>query len=118
MSNKRKVVVTGLGALAPNGNTVAEYWKSLISGKSGIGPIESFDADNLSVKIAGELSNFDVQSYFDRKELRKLDLFTIYHLIIPLDLFLFLLDDQYLFYNIYLQNLFLLNSYKPFQKPY
>tara|TARA_Y100001960_G_scaffold29172_1_gene25470 strand:+ start:3528 stop:4778 length:1251 start_codon:yes stop_codon:yes gene_type:complete len=81
MSNKRKVVVTGLGALAPNGNTVTEYWKSLISGKSGIGPIESFDADNLSVKIAGELSNFDVQSYFDRKELRKLDLFTIYHLI-------------------------------------
>ena len=81
MSNKRKVVVTGLGALAPNGNNVAEYWKSLISGKSGIGPIESFDADNLSVKIAGELSNFDVQSYFDRKELRKLDLFTIYHLI-------------------------------------
>ena len=81
MSNKRKVVVTGLGALAPNGNTVAEYWKSLISGKSGIGPIESFDADNLSVKIAGELRNFDVQSYFDRKELRKLDLFTIYHLI-------------------------------------
>ena len=42
---------------------------------------DSFDADNLSVKIAGELSNFDVQSYFDRKELRKLDLFTIYHLI-------------------------------------
>ena len=77
MPNKRKVVVTGLGALAPNGNTVAEYWKSLISGKSGIGPIESFDADNLSVKIAGELSNFDVQSYFDRKELRKLYLFTI-----------------------------------------
>ena len=81
MPKKRKVVVTGLGALAPNGNNVAEYWKSLISGKSGIGPIESFDADNLSVKIAGELSNFDVQSYFDRKELRKLDLFTIYHLI-------------------------------------
>ena len=81
MLNKRKVVVTGLGALAPNGNTLTEYWDSLISGKSGIGTISSFDADKLSVKIAGELTNFDPQSYFDRKELRKLDLFTVYHLI-------------------------------------
>ncbi|MEC9007090.1 MAG: beta-ketoacyl synthase N-terminal-like domain-containing protein, partial [Candidatus Neomarinimicrobiota bacterium] len=81
MLNKRKVVVTGLGALAPNGNTLTEYWDSLISGKSGIGKISSFDADKLSVKIAGELTNFDPQSYFDRKELRKLDLFTVYHLI-------------------------------------
>ncbi len=81
MSTKRKVVVTGLGALAPNGNTLTEYWDSLISGKSGIGTINSFDADKLSVRIAGELTNFDAQSYFDRKELRKLDLFTVYHLI-------------------------------------
>ncbi len=81
MSTKRKVVVTGLGALAPNGNTLTEYWDSLISGKSGIGTINSFDADKLSVKIAGELTNFDPLSYFDRKELRKLDLFTVYHLI-------------------------------------
>ena len=81
MSTKRKVVVTGLGALAPNGNTLTEYWDSLISGKSGIGIINSFDADKLSVRIAGELTNFDPQSYFDRKELRKLDLFTVYHLI-------------------------------------
>ena len=81
MSTKRKVVVTGLGALAPNGNTLTEYWDSLISGKSGIGTINSFDADKLSVRIAGELTNFDPLSYFDRKELRKLDLFTVYHLI-------------------------------------
>jgi len=81
MSTKRKVVVTGLGALAPNGNTLTEYWDSLISGKSGIGTINSFDADKLSVRIAGELTNFDPESYFDRKELRKLDLFTVYHLI-------------------------------------
>ena len=72
---------SGLGALAPNGNTLTEYWDSLISGKSGIGTINSFDADKLSVRIAGELTNFDPQSYFDRKELRKLDLFTVYHLI-------------------------------------
>ena len=81
MLQKRKVVVTGLGVLAPNGNTTSEYWKALTAGKSGIGPIESFDASDLSVRIAGELKDFDPQSFFDRKELRKLDPFTIYHLV-------------------------------------
>ena len=81
MLQKRKVVVTGLGVLAPNGNTTSEYWEALTAGKSGIGPIESFDASDLSVRIAGELKGFDPQSFFDRKELRKLDPFTIYHLV-------------------------------------
>ena len=79
--NKRRVVITGLGALAPNGNSVPEYWDSLISGKSGIGYITAFDTENLSVKIAGELSDFDAQDHFDRKELRKLDPFTVYHMV-------------------------------------
>ena len=79
--NKRRVVITGLGALAPNGNSVPEYWDSLISGKSGIGYITAFDTENLSVKIAGELSNFDPQDHFERKELRKLDPFTVYHMV-------------------------------------
>ena len=79
--NKRRVVITGLGALAPNGNSVPEYWGSLISGKSGIGYITAFDTENLSVKIAGELSNFDPQDHFERKELRKLDPFTVYHMV-------------------------------------
>ena len=79
--NKRRVVITGLGALAPNGNSVPQYWDSLISGKSGIGYITAFDTENLSVKIAGELSNFDAQDHFDRKELRKLDPFTVYHMV-------------------------------------
>ena len=79
--NKRRVVITGLGALAPNGNSVQEYWGSLISGKSGIGYITAFDTENLSVKIAGELSNFDPQDHFGRKELRKLDPFTVYHMV-------------------------------------
>ena len=79
--NKRRVVITGLGALAPNGNSVSQYWGSLISGKSGIGYITAFDTENLSVKIAGELSNFDAQDHFDRKELRKLDPFTVYHMV-------------------------------------
>ena len=79
--NKRRVVITGLGALAPNGNSVSQYWGSLISGKSGIGYITAFDTENLSVKIAGELSDFDAQDHFDRKELRKLDPFTVYHMV-------------------------------------
>ena len=79
--NKRRVVITGLGALAPNGNSVPQYWGSLISGKSGIGYITAFDTENLSVKIAGELSNFDPQDHFERKELRKLDPFTVYHMV-------------------------------------
>ena len=79
--NKRRVVITGLGALAPNGNSVPEYWDSLISGKSGIGYITAFDTEDLSVKIAGELSNFNPQDHFERKELRKLDPFTVYHMV-------------------------------------
>ena len=81
MTPKRKVVITGLGALAPNGNTLSKYWNALISGKSGIGPIQSFDAENLNVKIAGELKDFDPLSYFNRKEIRKLDPFTVYHMV-------------------------------------
>ena len=69
--NKRRVVITGLGALAPNGNTVPQYWDALINGKSGIGYITAFDTENLSVKIAGELSDFEPENHFDRKELRK-----------------------------------------------
>ena len=79
--NKRRVVITGLGALAPNGNTVPQYWDALINGKSGIGYITAYDTENLSVKIAGELSDFEPENHFDRKELRKLDPFTIYHIV-------------------------------------
>ena len=79
--NKRRVVITGLGALAPNGNTVTQYWDALINGKSGIGYITAFDTEKLSVKIAGELSDFEPENHFDRKELRKLDPFTIYHIV-------------------------------------
>ena len=67
--NKRRVVITGLGALAPNGNTVSQYWDGLINGKSGIKHITTFDTENLSVKIAGELSNIEPENHFDRKEL-------------------------------------------------
>ena len=79
--NKRRVVITGLGALAPNGNTIPQYWDALINGKSGIAHITAFDTENLSVKIAGELSNFEPEKHFDRKELRKIDPFTVYHMV-------------------------------------
>ena len=78
---KRRAVVTGIGVLAPNGNSLSEYWDALIAGKSGIGPIQSFDAENLSVRIAGELSNFNPEDHFDRKEIRRLDPFSIYALV-------------------------------------
>lgn len=80
MSRKR-VVITGLGVLAPNGNTVPEYWSALCSGTSGIGPISYFDASEYPVKIAGELSGFAAEDHFDHREIRKLDPFSIFALV-------------------------------------
>ena len=76
-----RVVVTGLGVLAPNGNSVSEYWNALTAGQSGIDHITYFDTADFPVKIAGELSNFDPEQYFERKEVRKLDPFTAYALV-------------------------------------
>ena len=78
---KRRVVITGLGALAPNGNSTSKYWKAISEGKSGIGYITKFNAENLSVKIAGELSGFKAEDFFDRKDIKRLDPFTIYTLV-------------------------------------
>ncbi|HBN46003.1 MAG TPA: beta-ketoacyl-ACP synthase II [Candidatus Marinimicrobia bacterium] len=79
--SKRRVVITGLGALAPNGNSVADFWSGLLAGKSGIQRVTYFDTENFSVRIAGELSGFNAEDYFDRKEIRKLDPFSIYGLV-------------------------------------
>ena len=76
-----RVVVTGMGAVAPNGNSVSEYWDALTAGQSGIDHITYFDTTDFPVKIAGELSNFDPEQYFDRKEVRKLDPFSVYALV-------------------------------------
>ena len=76
-----RVVVTGMGAIAPNGYTVPSYWDSLISGRSGIDYITYFDTSDFPVKIAGEISNFDPEDHFERKEVRKLDPFSIYALV-------------------------------------
>ena len=76
-----RVVITGIGALAPNGNNVPEYWKSLVAGKSGIDHITHFDTTDFPVKIAGEINNFNPEDHFERKEVRKLDPFSIYALV-------------------------------------
>lgn len=77
----KRVVVTGLGALTPIGNTVQEYWDSLISGKSGAAPIQQFDASKFKTLFACEIKNFDVEQFIEKKEARKLDQFSQYAMV-------------------------------------
>ena len=77
---KRRVVVTGLGALTPLGNSVQESWESAIAGKSGIGPITKFDSTSFNTKIAAEIKNFDPLQFVDKKEVRRYDDFILYAL--------------------------------------
>ncbi|MBX9606388.1 MAG: beta-ketoacyl-ACP synthase II [Gammaproteobacteria bacterium] len=76
----QRVVVTGLGLVAPNGNTVAASWQNTVNGVSGIGPIESFDASGFASRIAGEIKNFDITKFIPAKEARKMDPFIHYGL--------------------------------------
>ena len=71
----RRVVVTGLGAITPLGNSLKEYWEGLVSGKSGAAPIQRFDASKFKTRFACEVKNFDAGTLLDRKEARKMDLF-------------------------------------------
>ncbi len=72
----RRVVVTGLGALTPIGNTVDEYWQGLANGVSGAAPITLFDAEKFKTRFACEVKNFDPTEFINRKEARKMDRFT------------------------------------------
>jgi 3-oxoacyl-[acyl-carrier-protein] synthase II len=76
--NKRRVVVTGLGAVTPIGIGVDEYWKSLIEGKNGVNPITKFDTSNFDTKFAAEVKNFNPENYIDKKTIKRLDPFTQY----------------------------------------
>src|SRR5690606_24647055 len=76
----KRVVVTGLGALTPIGNTVPEYWDSLINGVSGAAPITHFDASKFKTQFACEVKNFDAEAFLGRKEARKIDPFVHYAL--------------------------------------
>ncbi|WMN11589.1 beta-ketoacyl-ACP synthase II [Marivirga salinae] len=79
--NLKRVVVTGLGALTPIGNSVEEYWGNLALGTSGAGPITKFDASKFKTQFACEVKNFQAEDYLDRKEARKMDPFTQYGMI-------------------------------------
>lgn len=76
-----RVVITGLGAITPIGNTVDEFWNGLIDGKCGIDEISLFDATNFKAKLAAEVKNFNVEDYFDRKEAKRLDRHTHFALV-------------------------------------
>ena len=72
---QKRVVVTGLGAITPIGNSLAEYWEGLLSGRNGIGPITLFDASRHDCRIAGEVKGFDPHQYMERKEAKRMDRF-------------------------------------------
>lgn len=74
----KRVVVTGLGAVTPVGNGVSEFWKNITNGVSGAGPITHFDPSLFKTKFACEVKDFDISKYIDRKEARKMDLYTQY----------------------------------------
>ncbi len=73
---RKRVVVTGVGAITPIGNTPAEYWEGLVSGRNGIGEITLFDASQHACRIAGEVKNYDPHDYMDRKEAKRMDRFS------------------------------------------
>ena len=78
---KRRVVITGMGAVSPIGNTAEEMWQSAREGRCGIGPITHFDTNNHKVKLAGEVKDLDFTPYLDKKELRRMDLFSQYAMV-------------------------------------
>ena len=77
----KRVVVTGLGALTPIGNTLNDYWEGLLAGKSGAAPIKQFDASLFKTQFACELKDFNIEDHLDRKEARKLDPFAQYAMV-------------------------------------
>ena len=78
----RRVVVTGMGAVSPFGLGVRHLWDSILAGKSGISTISKFDTTNFSVKIGGEVKGLDLENFFNRKELSRLDDFAIYAIVV------------------------------------
>lgn len=79
--NKRRIVITGMGAISPTGLNVEETWKSLLEGKSGIDKITHFDTTGYAAQIAGEVKNYDPLNYFEKKSVGKLDPYTQYAII-------------------------------------
>ena len=73
---KRRVVITGLGAITPIGNNVEEFWKGIKEGKCGIDEITEFDASNFKVKLAGEVKGFNAEEHFEKREAKRMDRFS------------------------------------------
>ncbi len=71
----RRVVITGMGAVTPIGNTVEEYWQGLLEGRNGAGMITKFDASEFSTRFACEVKNFDPHQYIDKKAAKRMDTF-------------------------------------------
>src|SRR5262245_6923781 len=78
----RRVVITGLGALTPIGNTLQAYWEGLVSGRSGAAPISRFDAAKFKTRFACEVKGFDPEQFMDRKEARKMDPYAQYAVVV------------------------------------
>lgn len=78
MMEKRRVVVTGIGAVTPLGNDAGTTWNNIIEGVSGIGPVTRLNADDFPAKVAAEVKEFNVENFIDRKDARKMDRFTHY----------------------------------------
>ena len=76
MIKRKRVVITGMGAMTPLGESVDEYWENLVQGNSGIGPMTLADPTDFPCKIAGEVRGFDPQNYIDGKEARRMARFT------------------------------------------
>ena len=76
--DNRRVVITGLGLVTPLGNDVATNWEQLLAGRSGIGGISRFDATQLPVRIGGEVRNFEPSVYVEKRDVKKMDAFTLY----------------------------------------
>jgi len=74
----KRVVITGMGAVTPIGNTEKETWENAKKGVNGIDFIKKFDASNLKCNVAGEIKDFDAELYFDKKELKRMDMFSAY----------------------------------------
>ncbi|WP_373751902.1 beta-ketoacyl synthase N-terminal-like domain-containing protein, partial [Jeotgalibaca porci] len=73
-----RVVITGMGAITPLGNTVAAFWNSLKNGENGIAPITKFDASETGISVAAEVKDFEPALYMDRKEYKRMDLYSQY----------------------------------------
>ena len=78
---ERRVVITGMGAITPIGNSVQDFWEGIKEGKCGIDTITKFDTTDFKVKLAAEVKGFNPEEYFDKKVLRRLDTFSQYAMV-------------------------------------